>query len=326
MTETLVPFTPAGNRRASKRKPLVPRGAPLYALIDSWQMSLEAAAKSPKTIRSYIDTAKMFRTWLDLNGCPTDAEGVEAAHVRRFLAAERERTSAASAAVHYRNLRVWFNWLIEEGERTWESPVKKGDAPKVPKKVRTYLTDLQLAALLAACKGNGFEDRRDTAIIRIFMDNGVRVSGLADMRTADLDLPGKRIRIRLKGGDELWLPIGAKARSAIDRYLRIRAAHPKADSPWLWLGIQGRGTHHLTHWGVRAMLGRRGQEAGLEEVHPHRFRGTAAHNLLAAGASDGDVQHILGWKTRDMVQHYTEDLAAERARETHARLSPGDRI
>ncbi|MEV4458505.1 tyrosine-type recombinase/integrase [Microbispora sp. NPDC049633] len=335
--DNLVQFDPARRRRPGRRSASsygVPRGADLGAVLESWRLSLEASAKSPRTVRGYTDTAVRFLTYLADNGLPTDAEGVQAEHVRAFLVFERHRTSAVSADVAFRCLRVWFNWMREEGERTQPSPVLKADRPQTTRKVRRFLSDDDIRALLKVCSGNDFEARRDTAIVRIFADNGARVSGLAgvrytprDERTNDVDLRGRRLRIRLKGGDEHWIPLGAKAAQALDRYLRARSAHPKAhSSPWLWLGIQGRGTEHMTSSGMYQMLKRRGEEAGVENVHPHRFRGTAAHNLLKAGASDGDVQHILGWKTRDMVDHYTGDLAQERARETHARLSPGDRI
>lgn len=312
----------------------VPRGAALATVLDSWRLALESSAKSPKTIRSYSDHSRAFITYLGEHSMPADAEGVEPEHIRAFLVHERLRTSAVSADVVFRVLRVWFNWMMTEGERTRPSPVLKGDRPQVGRKVRKYLADEEILALLATCKGNDFLERRDTAIIRIFIDNGARVSGLANVRytprddkTNDVDLKSRRLRIRLKGGDELWVPLGAKASAALDRYLRARSAHPKAlSSPWLWLGIQGRSTEHMTSSGMYQMLKRRGELAGVEGVHPHRFRGTAAHNLLKAGASDGDVQRILGWKTREMVEHYTGELADERARETHARLSPGDRI
>lgn len=325
---TVVQLTP-GRRPARRPKPrrTVPAGAPLGMLIDSWTLALEASNKATKTVRSYTDTARAFLRYLEAEDLPTDAEGVTATEVRRFLIHERERTSAASAGTHFRNLRVFWNWVLSEEERSTPSPVKKEDSPQVFRKVKKYLSADDLGALLDACKGTGFEARRDTAIVRCLIDNGVRVGGLADMLVEDLDLKGRRIRIRLKGGDELWLPIGSKTASAIDRYLRMRAGHSKAASPWLWLGVKGRGTEHFSHWGVRIMLARRGKQAEIaEKVHPHRFRGTAAHELLRAGAGEGDVQRILGWKSREMVELYTEELAEERARETHARLSPGDRI
>lgn len=161
--------------------------------------------------------------------------------MRRYLIAERERTSAASADVQFRNLRVFFNWLIKDGERTLASPVDPDDWPKVANKAYPQLSDAELKKLLKACAGNSFADRRDLAIMRIFLDNGMRVSGMAGLRytpdvpqTNDVDLAGRRLRIVLKGGNELVVPIGAKTAAAIDRYLRVRAAHPQArTSPWL---------------------------------------------------------------------------------------------
>jgi site-specific recombinase XerD len=132
----------------------------------------------------------------------------------------------------------------------------------------------KITALLKTCDGTSFEDRRDTAIFRAFMDNGVRVSGLAGLRydpdKNDVFLGEKRLRIRLKGGDEIWVPVGKKARAALDRYVRARARHPAADSEWFVLGVKGRGVRHMTSSGIYRMV-RRGAQAGIPDAHPHRF-------------------------------------------------------
>jgi site-specific recombinase XerD len=262
-----------------------------------------------------------------------DVEEVDAEHLRAFLLAEERRTSATSAAVHFRNLRVYFGWLAREGERTNPNPMDRVDRPKVTKQAKPFFEDEELAALLKTCEGAGFQDRRDTAIMRILIDTGMRVSGLANLRydpgtdaRNDVFLTQRRLRIRLKGGDETWVPIGKKAASALDRYLRARARHPEASSPWLWLGHQGHNRAHMTDSGIRVMLGRRGRQAGIQNVHPHRFRRSFADKWLAAGGSTDDLMHITGWKTYDMVREYTEARGIARAHDAHARLSPGDRI
>lgn len=327
---------PRRRTSAASRAIPVPRGAQLPVCLDSWQLALESANKAVKTIRSYTDVARMFIAYLNEHQLPCDAEGVQAEHVRAFLVRERHRTSEASADVCFRNLRVWFNWMCSDdiGERTTPSPVLKGDRPNVTRKAKKYLSEDDQRRLLRTAASNSFEDRRDAALMRILGDSGPRASGLMNVRytprdpdASDVDLRGRRLRIRLKGGDEHWLPIGAKAAQALDRYLRARSAHKHAlTSPWLWLGITGRGVSHFTSEGLRDMLKRRGELAGIPGVIPHRYRGTAAHELLKAGAGKEVVQRVLGWKTAEMVDLYTDDLADERAREVHARLSPGDRI
>lgn len=318
--------------RATVRQ--VPSGNRLIRLLDSWALSLDESGKSEKTIRSYTDSVRALCAYLTEHDLPADAEGVQADHLRAFLIAEKERTSAVSASVHYRNLNVFFGWIVREGERTGSpSPMANVDKPNVAKKTKEFFEEAELSRLLATCNGKRFEDRRDTAIMRILMDNGMRVSGLAGLRydpdedeKNDVFLARKQLRIRLKGGNELMVPIGKKAALALDRYLRARDKHSHASSPWLWLGTRGRGVAHMTDSGIRAMLKRRGVEAGIQNVHPHRFRRAFADQWLAGGGSVDDLMHITGWKTYDMVREYTEARGVTRARGAHAQYSPGDRI
>lgn len=306
---------------------------PTTAFITSWQLALEATAKSPRTVRSYLDSVRALHAFLAGQGMPADVEGVDAEHLHAFLLAEEGRTSAASAAVHFRNLRVFFGWLARENERVNPNPMDRVEGPKVTKKAKPFFDDGELARLLETCSGSSFADRRDTAIMRVLIDTGLRVSGLANLRydtddddRNDVFLTQRSLRIRLKDGEETWVPIGRKTASAIDRYIRARARHPHASSPWLWLGVQGHNTARMTDSGIRDVVGRRGEQAGIQNVHPHRFRRSFADKWLEAGGSTDDLMHITGRKTYDMVREYTQARGMARAHQAHARLSPGDRI
>jgi site-specific recombinase XerD len=305
----------------------------LSALLPSWKLHLESAGKSGKTITSYIGSVRKLSAYLAASGCVDDIQLTGAQEVRAFLVSERDRTSAPSAAVHYRNLRVYFGWLIRERERTTPNPMDLVDRPRVAPQVKPFFSDTEMAALLKVCNGNSLEDRRDHAIIRVLIDTGVRVSGLAGLRydpaadqRNDVFLTQKRLRVRLKGGAETWVPIGVKSAAAIDRYTRSRARTPQAGSPWLWIGTRGRGIDHMTDSGIRQMLGRRGRQAGVQDVYPHRFRHTFADNWLASGGSVDDLMNIAGWTTYDMPLLYAKGRGVERARQAHERLSPGDRL
>ncbi|MFF3671718.1 tyrosine-type recombinase/integrase [Microtetraspora malaysiensis] len=324
--------TPRARRQPRPRpQPVAPMGAPLAAIVESWRLALEEANKSPRTIEAYIGAAETLLRYLRGHDLPLDTEGVQAAHIRACLKAELDRTSPVSAHKVYRGLSVFWKWIAAEGERTGESPMTNVEAPTVTKKVKPPLTEEEISALLKACSGSSFTDRRDTAIIRILIDNGMRVSGLAGLRYVP-DNPQRndvwpsrhQLRIRLKGGDEHIAPIGKRAAAALDRYLRMRAGNRYAvELDWLWLSPKGQ----LTVRGIQQMLDRRGQQAGIEgRVHPHRFRRTTAHMWLEEGGDPLDLMQVAGWRSLSMVQLYAAEKAGDRARKVHARLSPGDRI
>src|SRR5258705_8110770 len=93
-----------GRKMAADETP----GVPLSALLPSWLYSLGARDLSAKTVEVYERTCTALVAYLKASGFPDDAEGIDAPHIRAFLAYETERTSAISAHQHYRNLRVMF--------------------------------------------------------------------------------------------------------------------------------------------------------------------------------------------------------------------------
>jgi len=139
-------------------------------------------------------------------------------------------------------------------------------------------------------------------------------------------LAQKRLRVTLKGGDIWWVPIGRRSAEAIDRYLRARARSRHAGSPWLWIGTRGHNVSHFGDSGIRAMLRRRGREAGVQNAHPHRFRHTFADAWLAAGGDVDSLMNVAGWKSITMPLRYAQGRGIARAADAHRRLSPGDRL
>jgi integrase len=79
--------------------------------------------------------------------------------------------------------------------------------------------------------------------------------------------------------------------------LRVRAGHPHAALPNLWIGRNGA----MTPSGVFQVVSERGASVGLPGLHPHQLRHSFAASWLAAGGTEGDLMRLAGWKSRSMV-------------------------
>ena len=252
-------------------------------LAGEWLIHLQAARRSPKTIKSYREAAEQFADFLASTGMPVHVPDIKREHVEAFILALLERVSASTAATRYRALQQLFRWLVDEGEIS-VSPMARMSPPKLDEKPVPVIPKTNLTALLATCAGRSFDDRRDAALFRMFLNTGARLSEIASLSLDDVDTQYRQVTVMGKGRKMRTLPLGPKAMQALMRYLRVRRGHTFADSPMLWIGLRGP----LTDNGITQLLRRRCRQAGLAQLHPHQFRHTFSHEWLARGGTDDE--------------------------------------
>ncbi|MEX2081145.1 MAG: tyrosine-type recombinase/integrase [Dehalococcoidia bacterium] len=278
----------------------------------------------PATVRTYRLAAEQLGAFLREKGMPADPTRLTREHVGEWIRHLRADVSDGGQGLteqtvlqRFRSVSRLFAWLLEEGEIT-ESPMAKMKPPRPPEKLVPVVRHDDLVRLFKATAGPGFEERRDKAIISLFIDCGLRVSEMAGIQIDDVDFDEREITIRGKGNRPRTVRFVKETRQDLQRYLLRRGGHPHFEDSALWIGKRGP----MTSNGVYQMVQRRCERAGIDPIHPHMFRHTFAHEYLRAGGNEGDLMRITGWKSRQMVDRYGASAAASRAIERHDEFSP----
>jgi site-specific recombinase XerD len=299
--------------------------------LDEWDLVLRSSDLAHNSCEIYMRGGRAFLAWL-ATAAPDvrDPGKITARHAHRY--AEWLKTEGFSKATRAGKLfavRRWLNYVAEQPDGGLSSnPFAGVQLPRADPMPPATMPDDELRALLATCRGSGFLDLRDEAVIRLLIDTGVRVGELVGINVDDLDLARQEVRVSGKTGTRL-APIGAKTSLALRKYLRARARRDHAQHRALFQAIRPRpdGSVRLTDEGVRHLVGRRCTLAGIGHRHPHQLRHTWAGDMLEHGATEGDLARLGGWVPGSrMVAHYGSADADRRARTRARTLSRGDRV
>ena len=256
-------------------------------LLQAFLSAKQVEGRSQKTLARYEYICKRA---LKQIGVPI--REISVYHLRNYLSKEKARGIADSTLDGIREvLSSLFGWIHKEGLiRT--DPTGNLGTIKVLKKVRKPYSQTDIERLKECCKTS-----RDKAIVCILLSTGCRISEICGLDRDSLDFVNKEVTVLGKGNKERTVFLDDVCIMCLTRYLAER----KDDNPALFIGKR---RERLEPGGVREMLRVLAQKAGVENVHPHRFRRTLATNLIDHGMELQNVSQILGHERLDTTMKY----------------------
>jgi integrase/recombinase XerC len=299
---------------------------PLPQLLARFRVHLESERRaSVHTVRAYMHDAEALCAHVIERGRAPFARSLDVLLVRSFLAALFGKNDAATIARKLSSVRAFLRYLKREGV-VLENPAVLLSPPKGKRALPRFLTPDQAGALVESPTAHGHAPAqlRDAAILEVLYGCGLRVSECVGLDLGDIEREELRVRDG-KGRKDRVVPLGRKAREAIDAWLGVRQAFAP-DGPQLFASTRGK---RLDPRAVRRILDQRAIESGVGKTHPHALRHSYATHLLGSGADLRSIQELLGHASLKTTQRYThvdveylmKEYAAHhpRAGTTHAR-------
>ena len=255
--------------------------------IDKWDylelflQSREAMGVSPKTLRFYKERLSKFLNQINLHNTSRQ-------YIQRYLnSIPPNKYGLGTRHASYRAIKAFFKWLNSE----YGIPnVMEGiPAPILGKPILPSLDKNQVLHLIEKATSP-----RDKAIIALFVESGLRLSELANIKPEKISWENQTIKIWGKGRKEAYAAFGAMTTKLLGEWLQ--RYQPDGN---IW---------GLSEWGIASMLRRLESTTGLP-CNAHTFRRTFACLLRKAGVDTMTIKDLGRWESLEMVQRYTRSVS-----------------
>ena len=247
-------------------------------ILKRFRACLLIEGKAESTAKQYIRSCKKLDDKIHKR-----YDEIDVYDLRYYLALETDRGLSKQTVENQRaNLSAFFSWLTNEDIIT-KNPFRQISTIKCDKKVRKIFSDVELDALRSACQKS-----KERAILEILLSTGIRVDELASMEVRDIDRNELSVHVKHgKGSKERITYISELAMKHLMTYLNGRK---EAGSSLLYNKFH----KPLSTDGIRHILNTVADRAGVECVHPHRFRRTFATIMYKRGMPIQEIQALLG--------------------------------
>ena len=247
---------------------------------------------SKRTLKYYEDTLRKCIAF-----CNKPVRFIDANDIRRCLSwAMVERGCSPTTVNNERRvLSTFFQWLEDE-DIIRKSPVKRTKALKEEKGDKKPFSDEEVARIREAC-----EDDREKAIVELLLSSGMRISEMCGLDRSDMDFANMECEVLGKGNKRRICYFSAAAKLHLEHYLEGR----NDDENALFVSVK-KPCVRLRVAGAERIVRSIGERAGVDNVHPHRFRRTMATNNLRRGMKLEEIQQLLGHANMDTTLIYAK--------------------
>ena len=245
---------------------------------------------SERSLRYYASTLARFTA-----STAKQAHEMTTDDIRDYLAGYSRDGRAGKTTVDNvrRVLSSFFSWLEEE-DYIYKSPVRRIKKIRTSRVLKPVYSDESLEELRDSCK-----ELRDLAMVDLLTSTGIRVGELVQLNRRDIDFAARECVVHGKGDKERRVYFDARAKTHLLAYLSKRMD----DAPALFVSLH-RPFKRLKISGVEARLRKLGEDAGVKNVHPHKFRRTLATKAIDKGMPIEQVQVLLGHSKIDTTLCY----------------------
>ena len=245
---------------------------------------------SSGTLNLYMQTINLF-----MRSVRKSFSDVTTNDIRLFIANReiQDRISKGTLARERGCIVRFFHWLYIE-EFIDRDPGARVEKIKVPKRRKQEFSELEVEKLRSAAS-----NAKETLIIELLLSTGCRVSELVSLNFSDYDQENDSIEVIGKGNKQRTLYFNAKAKLALNHYLK---EVPHITGPLFYGQTRGK---EMTTAGIQKLVKRLGERAGVLNVHPHRFRRTAATLARRHGMPIELVSRFLGHENIETTMAYS---------------------
>jgi integrase/recombinase XerD len=310
--------------------------------LDDFLLACQSKNLSPKTLSSYEQSLKLFLAYLKAEHGVEGVQKVKAGHIRQYVAYVQERgkytvvNRESSKMTNYpqnrrdyknkvsnitinnyiRNIKVFFNWLHQEGE-LHKNPVENIPQIKTERRQKAGISEEEFNRLLSQFDYTKFHGYRNKVITMLLQDTGMRISECLALTVGLIDFKHRMILVtKTKGGKERFVYFSQVMVRELKHYLKFKDRYTETEL----LFPTARNTM-LTIHSYEKQLKQAGEQIGLH-VHPHQIRNNFARHYLLNGGDFYTLSRILGHSSVTVTEQAYMDLTREEIAKKYQQHSP----